>query len=32
MIFKGNQLKNTINGLTATVEDIANNGTWKVID
>lgn len=28
MIFKGNKLRNTINGLTATVEDITRNGVF----
>lgn len=28
MIFKGDKLRNSINGLTAIVEDITNNGVF----
>lgn len=31
MIFKGYKLKNTINGLNATVEDITRNGEYILV-
>lgn len=31
MIFKGDKLKNTINGLNATVEDITRNGEYILV-